>query len=104
MYGERTASDDPTRYRSASELDEWEARDPIARLERLLHTRGWLDDEFSAEVDAACTALADETRTVCRQMPLGDITTMFGTVLSQETALLAEERSRYEALIVSFVD
>ena len=33
--GAHTTSDDPTRYRLASELEEWKLRDPIARLKAL---------------------------------------------------------------------
>jgi pyruvate dehydrogenase E1 component alpha subunit len=34
--GAHTTSDDPTKYRSDAEVKEWEARDPLLRLERYL--------------------------------------------------------------------
>jgi pyruvate dehydrogenase E1 component alpha subunit len=103
MAGHST-SDDPARYRTPSELDSWKTRDPIARLGALLAGRDWLDSEFCDEVDAECAALAAETRKVCRELPLGDISGLFGTVLAEETPLLAEERRQYEALTASYVD
>lgn len=103
MAGHST-SDDPGRYRSASELDSWAARDPIARLEALMTREGWLEDPFRAEIDAECEALAVETRTVCRELPLGDVTEVFGTVYAEETPLLAHERQQYAELVASFVD
>ena len=103
MAGHST-SDDPGRYRTPSELDSWKARDPIARLEALMVDRGWLDAEFRDELGSESAALAAETRRVCRELPLGDVTDRFGTVLAEETPLLAEERRQYEALVASYLD
>jgi 2-oxoisovalerate dehydrogenase E1 component alpha subunit len=99
-----STSDDPARYRSASELDEWTTRDPIVRLEKFMTSRGWLDESFRGEIDAAAKALATETAEICRKLPLEDITAIFGTVLGEETAMLGDERSQYEKLVASFVD
>ena len=41
--GAHTTSDDPTRYRLASELEEWKLRDPIARLKAYLSRSGIAD-------------------------------------------------------------
>ena len=59
--GPHSTSDDPTLYRSETEVSEWRTRDPITRLARSLESRGVLDagqrkavdDELSAELDAA---------------------------------------------------
>lgn len=103
MAGHST-SDDPGRYRTSSELDSWKARDPIARLDALLTREDWADTQFRSELDAECDALAAETRRVCRELPLGDITALFGTVLAEETPALAEERRQYEDLVASYAD
>ncbi|PKW16777.1 thiamine pyrophosphate-dependent enzyme [Saccharopolyspora spinosa] len=102
--GGHSTSDDPGRYRSASELDSWTARDPIARLEALLTREGWLDAQFRAEVESECDGLAEETRKVCRELPLGDLGELFGAVLTEETPLLATERRGYRDLVSSYVD
>jgi 2-oxoisovalerate dehydrogenase E1 component subunit alpha len=103
MAGHST-SDDPGRYRAPSELDSWNARDPVARMETLLARQGWLDREFRAELDAQCAALAEQTRTACTELPLGELTELFGTVLAEETPRLAEERRNHEALVASYLD
>ncbi|MGD9986975.1 thiamine pyrophosphate-dependent dehydrogenase E1 component subunit alpha [Pseudonocardia sp.] len=103
MAGHST-SDDPTRYRTSSELDSWRGKDPIARLELFLTREGWFDEEYRSELDAECDVLAVETRRVCRELPLGDIASLFGTVLAEESSALAEERRRYEQRIASYVD
>ena len=46
--GPHTTSDDPTRYRSHADEEEWRAKDPLARLRALLHTEGLVDDRFDA--------------------------------------------------------
>ncbi|MEM6674661.1 MAG: thiamine pyrophosphate-dependent dehydrogenase E1 component subunit alpha [Planctomycetota bacterium] len=55
-----SSSDDPTKYRSAEEVESWAQRDPITRFERFLVERGVLgagehdalEAELTAEIDA----------------------------------------------------
>ena len=101
MAGHST-SDDPARYRDASERDLWQSRDPMHRLERLLDERGWRDDAFNSELDAECDDLATRTREVCQKLPKDDINSLFDTVLTERTSLLAEEQRRYADLVASF--
>ncbi|ELY96854.1 thiamine pyrophosphate-dependent dehydrogenase E1 component subunit alpha [Natrialba taiwanensis] len=59
-----TTSDDPTRYRSGDEVDEWEERDPLARYRSFLEQTGRWDaidedairEEVEAEFDEAVDA------------------------------------------------
>src|ERR1700710_1021740 len=51
--GAHTSSDDPSRYRLASELEEGKARGPLARLKAHLARSGLADAEVFAPVDAA---------------------------------------------------
>ena len=55
--GAHTTSDDPTRYRLASELEEWKLRDPIARVRHLART-GIADAAFFDSVEAEADELA----------------------------------------------
>ena len=50
--GAHTTTDDPTRYRLASELEMWKLRDPIERVRAYLVRGGLAEPEFFAEVDA----------------------------------------------------
>ena len=52
-----TSNDDDTRYRSREEVDEWRARDPIARV------RACLDDGTAAAVEADVDQLVAEAAT-----------------------------------------
>ncbi|MBX3250237.1 MAG: 3-methyl-2-oxobutanoate dehydrogenase [Myxococcales bacterium] len=53
--GAHSSSDDPTRYRSEDEVERWRQRDPIARFERYLRSRGLLDDGGRAALEAELT-------------------------------------------------
>lgn len=56
-----SSSDDPSKYRSAAEVEHWAARDPLARYERFLTSLGLfaagererIEGELLAEIDAA---------------------------------------------------
>jgi TPP-dependent pyruvate/acetoin dehydrogenase alpha subunit len=80
-----STSDDPGRYRTPSELDDWKTRDPIACLEALMVDRGWLEAGFRDELDGECAALAADTRRVCRELPLGDVSDLFRSAMAEET-------------------
>jgi pyruvate dehydrogenase E1 component alpha subunit len=51
--GPHTTSDDPTRYRSADEVEVWERLDPIDRCERYMRARGLWQDTIRDEATAA---------------------------------------------------
>ena len=44
--GAHTTSDDPTRYRIASEVEAWQAKDPIKRVRAFLEKQKIADDAF----------------------------------------------------------
>ncbi|MEA3640570.1 MAG: pyruvate dehydrogenase (acetyl-transferring) E1 component subunit alpha [Lamprobacter sp.] len=56
-----TTADDPSRYRSEEEVQEWERREPLPRIQRYLKERGILDEdglealenEISEQIDEA---------------------------------------------------
>ena len=47
-----TTADDPTKYRSAEEVAEWERKDPLTRVTAYLRQRGLLEEGLEAQVDA----------------------------------------------------
>jgi pyruvate dehydrogenase E1 component alpha subunit len=57
--GAHTSSDDPTKYRNESELDEWIAKDPISRLEAFLRDKGAENSFFEGVTEEAADYAAD---------------------------------------------
>jgi 2-oxoisovalerate dehydrogenase E1 component alpha subunit len=100
--GAHTTSDDPTRYRLASELEEWKLRDPIARVKAYLARSGAADAEFFAKVEAEADELAERIRTGTVEMTEPPPTAMFDSVYAEMTPPLAEQREQFLAYHASF--
>ena len=100
--GAHTTSDDPTRYRLASELEEWKLRDPIARLKAHLSRAGIADAEFFAAVDAEGDELAARIRKGTLEMPDPAGTEIFDHVYAEQTPELARQREEFAAYHASF--
>lgn len=102
--GAHTTSDDASRYRLDTERQEWEAKDPIARLKAYLDNEKAADDAFYAEVEAESDALAKRVREGVRAMPDPDPMTIFDNVYADGHALVDEERAQFAAYRASFAD
>jgi 2-oxoisovalerate dehydrogenase E1 component alpha subunit len=100
--GAHTTTDDPTRYRLASELEMWKLRDPIERVRAYLVRNGLAEAEFFAEVDAEAKQVGVRVREACRTMPDPLPLTMFDHVYAEPTAILAEQREQYAAYLDTF--
>ncbi|MGY5883929.1 pyruvate dehydrogenase (acetyl-transferring) E1 component subunit alpha [Modestobacter lacusdianchii] len=100
--GAHTTSDDPTRYRLASELEEWKLRDPIARLKAHLSRAGIADADFFAGVDAEGDELAARIRQGTLEMPDPAGTEIFDHVYAEQTPELARQREEFVAYHASF--
>ena len=100
--GAHTTSDDPTRYRLASELEEWKLRDPIARVKAYLARSGIADHAFFDSVDAEGDELAARIRTGTLDMPDPAPTEMFDHVFAEQTPELAAQRAEFVKYHASF--
>jgi pyruvate dehydrogenase E1 component alpha subunit len=100
--GAHTTSDDPSRYRLASELEEWKLRDPIARLKVYLSRSGIADAAFFDSVDAEGDELAARIRSGTVDMPDPEPTEMFDHVFAEQTPELAAQRAEFVAYHESF--
>jgi pyruvate dehydrogenase E1 component alpha subunit len=100
--GAHTTSDDPTRYRLASELEEWKLRDPIARVKAYLSRSGLADAAFFESVERDADELAHRIRSGTVDMPNPEPTSMFDAVYAEQTAPLAQQRDEFAAYHASF--
>jgi 2-oxoisovalerate dehydrogenase E1 component alpha subunit len=100
--GAHTTTDDPTRYRLASELEMWKLRDPIERVRAYLVRTGQAGPEFFAEVDAEAKQVGARVREACRTMPDPPPLSIFDNVYTEPTAILRAEREQYAAYLDSF--
>jgi pyruvate dehydrogenase E1 component alpha subunit len=100
--GAHTTSDDPTRYRIASEVEAWQAKDPIKRLRTLLEREGSGDDAFfgAVEDDAAKEAVTLRERVL--SMPDPRPLELFDHVYADGSPQLDEQRAQHATYLESF--
>ena len=100
--GAHTTTDDPTRYRLASELEAWKLKDPIERVKAYLVRTGAADAAFLEGVDAEADELGGRVRQACLEMPDPRPLAIFENVYAGPNALLDAEREQYAAYLDSF--
>jgi 2-oxoisovalerate dehydrogenase E1 component alpha subunit len=100
--GPHTTADDPSRYRIAAELEEWKAKDPILRVERLLEFLGRFTPELQDEVKGKADAVAAELRAGCVSMPDPEPLSVFDHVYASRNATLERQKTQYSAYLASF--
>jgi len=99
--GAHTTSDDPTRYRIASEVEAWKAKDPIIRVRSYLEAQG-TDEEFFADVDAHAAREAVSLRERVLSMPDPDPMVMFDHVYPEGSPEVDAQRETFAGYISSF--
>lgn len=100
--GPHTTADDPTRYRDPNELEDWAAKDPIARLAALLDAQGLLPAEVADAVKATADDVAARLREGCITMPEPMALDIFRHVYSEPNSWLARQQDQYERYLATF--
>ena len=100
--GAHTTSDDPTRYRIASEVESWQAKDPIVRLRRFLEKQQLADAGFYDSVDEQATVEALHLRERVLTMPDPEPLAIFDNVYAEPHRLMDEERAQFAAYLEGF--
>jgi pyruvate dehydrogenase E1 component alpha subunit len=100
--GAHTTTDDPTRYRLATELEAWKLKDPIERVKAYLVRTGSADATFFETVDAEADQLGGRVRQACLEMPDPQPLAIIENVYAGPNSLLDTEREQYAAYLDSF--
>jgi 2-oxoisovalerate dehydrogenase E1 component alpha subunit len=100
--GAHTTSDDPTRYRQATEVEEWQAKDPISRLRKLLAREKIADEGFFTEVDDYARTEAVQLRERVLSMPDPHPGEMFENVYPNGSPEIDEQAAQFAAYHASF--
>ena len=96
-----TTADDPKRYRSDAEVEEWRRKDPITRFQGYLTAKGLLSEDalrseeeaIAAEIQAAVERAEEEMK------GLGDPLLMFEHAYAEMPAYLKEQRADFVRLM-----
>ena len=102
--GAHTTTDDPTRYRSASELEHWKLKDPIERVRAYLTRREAADKAYFDGIDTEAEELADHLRKACRALPDPSPTSIFDHVYVEPTSQLVAQRDGMARYLDSFAE
>jgi 2-oxoisovalerate dehydrogenase E1 component alpha subunit len=100
--GAHTTSDDPTRYRLASELEAWKLKDPLERMKSFLYKQQLVDSAFFEQLEADADELAARIRKGCLEMPDPEPLSIFDDVYDETTPLLQEQRESFGAYLAGF--
>ncbi|HEY6423868.1 MAG TPA: pyruvate dehydrogenase (acetyl-transferring) E1 component subunit alpha [Pseudonocardiaceae bacterium] len=99
-----TTSDDPTRYRLDTELEEWKLKDPVERVRVHLVREGLAKPEFFQGVAAEADELAVRLRDYCNSMPAPGPERIFSEVYAEASPQVDAQRDDYLAYHASFAD
>jgi 2-oxoisovalerate dehydrogenase E1 component alpha subunit len=102
--GAHTTSDDPTRYRLASELEAWKLKDPLERMKSFLYKQQLVDSAFFEQLESDADELAARIRKGCLEMPDPDPLSIFEDVYAEMTPLLQEQRDGFATYLEGFAD
>jgi TPP-dependent pyruvate/acetoin dehydrogenase alpha subunit len=99
--GPHTTADDPGRYRSADEVEEWRGKDPLDRVRRYLARSGAWDERWQEEIEAEESGVIEaavEAAEAVTPMSPGEIFEgMFAEItpqLREQQRSLADEQDR----------
>jgi pyruvate dehydrogenase E1 component alpha subunit len=83
--GPHTTADDPTRYRDEAESRDWEDRDPLLRVRRLLEKAGGWTDEWQASLEKAASRVIEEAVEWAEDVPEPTPEQMMGRMFAERS-------------------
>ena len=95
-----TTSDDPTRYRSQAEVDQWAVLDPIPRYRKYLRHIGLWSQRLDERVQAKSARLRTELRESVVGAPDFAVTEVFDATYADITPELAAQRQQLVSELV----
>src|SRR4029079_1855590 len=100
--GAHTTSDDPTRYRIASEVEAWQAKDPIKRLRAFLTKQDMAREDYFDAIDEEARVAAVDLRERVLNMPNPDPLTLCDHVYPHGSPELVQQKERFAKYLAYF--
>jgi pyruvate dehydrogenase E1 component alpha subunit len=101
--GAHTTTDDPTRYRTADDLDMWMAREPIGRYRAFLEKAGLWSEELDRTAKGEADATAARIRAAVEEMPSPPLEDLVDHVYADPPATLRRQFERLRRFESEFV-
>src|SRR5262249_54033764 len=102
--GAHTTSDDPTRYRLASDLEAWRLKDPIERVRSFPWEQQRADPRVLGGGEAEAEALGVRLRAGCGSLPDPEPLRMLDEVYAEPHPLVDQETAELREYLDSFED
>jgi 2-oxoisovalerate dehydrogenase E1 component alpha subunit len=102
--GAHTTTDDPTRYRTADDLDMWMAREPIGRYRAFLEKAGLWSDELDRTAKEEADATAARIRRAVEEMPVPPLEDLVDHVYNDPPDTLRRQFERLQQFENEFVE
>lgn len=91
--GAHTTADDPTKYRDRAEVEEWQARDPLLRVQKYLHSRDQWSEAWEQQLVAECTAEVEQAMDEAAAVPPSPPQDIFRYMYAEMTPPLREQEA-----------
>lgn len=89
--GAHTTADDPTKYREQAEVETWQARDPLLRVRKYLHSREQWSEAWEQQLVEACTTEVEQAMNEAAAIPPPPPQDVFRYMYAEMTPLLREQ-------------
>lgn len=95
--GPHTTADDPGRYRSEADREEWVRRDPIERLRVYLSERGRWDEDWQMRIEEQASSEVERAIVLAESLRAPEPEEMFGAMFAEIPPHLAEQLAEAKA-------
>jgi pyruvate dehydrogenase E1 component subunit alpha len=89
--GPHTTADDPTRYRDEAEARDWEDRDPLLRVRRLLEKAGGWTEEWQSDLETSASQVIEEAVEWAENVPEPTFEQMVDRVFAEKHQSLPQQ-------------
>ena len=89
--GPHTTADDPARYREAGEGEEWEEKDPLSRVQKLLERQGAWTEQWQAGLEEQASQRIERAVEWAESVPEPTFEEMLSRMYAEPTAPLLEQ-------------
>lgn len=93
-----TTADDPKRYRTDKEVEQWQKRDPLPRFQKYLLGKGLISEDSLAEIESGVIQeiQAAVDRAEKKMKTMGNPVDMFDHAYAEMPPYLAEQKEKFE--------
>jgi len=98
-FGPHTTADDPTKYRSDEELEEWKPLDPLVRVQRYLQGKGLWNEDWEAQVKKEAEESIDKAVQEAEGIPEPESQEFFQYAFAEMTPNLREQADDFLAFV-----